>query len=122
MRPYTSESGYPVPSARNSQIHQFEPCFVSRYLTSASRGLRYARCGYVPEGPEVAITVVVRFVLVVGVEPYGCLLHSIDRGLLLGAVVLDLRRSGGELRTGVVSDGHGCMLQGLTIESLAVLV
>ena len=69
MRLYTSESGYPVPSARNSQIHQFSPCLESRNLTSSSRGLRYARWGYVAEGPDVAMTAEVEMgVLVAGVE------------------------------------------------------
>lgn len=37
-------------------MHQLSPCFVSRNLTRASVGFRYARCGYVDDGPEVAMT------------------------------------------------------------------
>jgi hypothetical protein len=35
---------------------QSAPCLESRNLTRASSGLRYARCGYVPLGPDVAMT------------------------------------------------------------------
>lgn len=35
---------------------QPSPCLSSSHFTSESRGLRYARCGYVPLGPDVAMT------------------------------------------------------------------